>query len=226
MTSKKLELISNVGSARKVSRLFYSCILTLSVLVVLVGMLPTASAVETSAAPPTSTAAQENAPSATNHWVVPNGWMLYSVPGAVFLGAILGILSIRRALPGTWSLADALSEEVTITPATTKKTITKDATNDSETTTYEYLLDKEGKPILLPEMRASSSRVIALMGMVVIMLMYIGFGTFALYSFGVTGKLSNELKGVESFLISGMTLFAPYVVNKFSSLFQGLTGAK
>ena len=116
-------------------------------------------------------------------------------------------------------MADALSEEVNLPTW-------KETTDPSGVKTREPKLDKEDKPILAPEMRASTSRVIALMGMVVLLFMYIGFGVFALYGFGKVGRLPKEIDGVVSFLVAGMTLFAPYVVNKFSSLFQGLTGGK
>lgn len=188
------------------------------------GMCSVACAEEAPSASIPKPAEPASATPPTHRWVAPTKWMLYSVPAIVFLGAIVGIASVRKALPLTWSLADALSEEVAITPAT--KTTTSHDTLGKPVIVVELMLDKDGKPILLPEMRASSSRVIALMGMIAIMLMYIGFGTFALYSFGVRGKLSDELNGVVTYLMSGMTLFAPYVVNKFASLFQGLTGAK
>ncbi|TRW95145.1 hypothetical protein [Candidatus Methylobacter oryzae] len=224
MITKKLELNSNIECAVKMSRYFYSCLLTLSILAVFIVMVPTVNAEETSPAPKTATAISENTLSKNNHWIAPSEWMLYSVPIVVFLGTIIGITNVRKALPETWSLADALSEEVAIKPAT-KTTTTHDA-NGNLVTIVEDVLDKDDKPVLLPEMRASSSRVIALMGMIAIMFMYIGFGIFALYSFGAAGELSDELKGVVSYLVSGMTLFAPYAVNKFASQFEGLTGAK
>lgn len=158
-------------------------------------------------------------------WISPSPWMIYIVSMLVPLAGVLAILTIKNSLPGNWSLSDALSEEVPLKVAK-KTTTTKDATGQ-DLIIVEELVDKDGKPILLPELRASSSRVIALMGMIVILLMYMGFGTFALYSFGGTGELSREkMDGVVKFLVAGMTLFAPYVVNKFSDLFKGLTGAR
>ncbi|MFH1167282.1 MAG: hypothetical protein V1852_24970 [Pseudomonadota bacterium] len=64
------------------------------------------------------------------------------------------------------------------------------------------------------------------MGMIVILFMFIGFGIFALYGFGKTGSMPQGIDRVVSFLMAGMTLFAPYIVNKFASLFQGLIGGK
>lgn len=158
-------------------------------------------------------------------WKAPSEWLLYLVPLVAFFCALIGILSIKKSLPSNWSLADALSEEVAIKPAT-KTTTTKGLNGGPDVVVEEQLLDKDGKPVLLPEMRASSSRVIALMGMVAILIMYIGFGTFALYAYGISGEVSSGIDRVINFLVAGMTLFAPYAVNKFASLFQGISGGK
>ncbi len=72
------------------------------------------------------------------------------------------------------------------------------------------------------EMRASVSRLVALMGMMVILLMFLGFGSFALYEFAVTGSVPDSIDKAIKFLVAGLTLFAPYVVNKFSNLFESL----
>lgn len=135
----------------------------------------------------------------------PASFLAYGVPIIVLVSALFAIQRIKKALPANWSIAEALSEEVPITPV-------KDASGA-------ILFDKEGKPILLPEMKASSSRVIALMGMVAILVMYIGFGVFALYTYGMEGKL-DKMDGVISFLMAGLTLFAPYAVNKVSSMMK------
>lgn len=34
--------------------------------------------------------------------------------------------------------------------------------------------------------------------------------------------MPDDIDRIVDFLVAGMTLFAPYVVNKFSSLFEGL----
>jgi hypothetical protein len=64
------------------------------------------------------------------------------------------------------------------------------------------------------------------MGMMVIVFLFVGFGVFAMFSFGATGALPDSMDTLIKFLVSGMTLFAPYVVNKFASLFSGLSGGK
>jgi hypothetical protein len=162
---------------------------------------------------------------ATNpQWQPPSDWALYGVPIIVLFGSLITILAIRKALPANWSLSDALSEDVQM--PVFKTVTTKSESGKPDVTTKEPVYDKDQKPILAPEMRASSSRLIALMGMIVILFMFIGFGAFALYGFGKNGSMPQGIDRVVSFLVAGMTLFAPYVVNKFASLLQGLTSGK
>ncbi|WP_295952642.1 hypothetical protein [Rhodoferax sp.] len=153
-------------------------------------------------------------------WVPPATWLLYFVPLVALFGAVVAILVIRSALlkAPQWSLADALSEE-TLLPAYTEVMV-----NGVTTRTLDK--DPDGKPVLAPQMRASSSRVIALMGMVAILFLFIGFGAFALFALGSTGRMPDRMDSVVDFLMAGLTLFAPYLVNKFASVFQGLAGNK
>jgi hypothetical protein len=143
---------------------------------------------------------------------VPADWFVYGVVIVLFLAALVALLMVRAAVYGTkWSLSDALSEETNVTAMTT-----------GAAGGQVPMLDKDGKPITVVEMRASVSRLIALMGMLVILLMFLGFGSFALFRFATTGKMPDDIDRIVDFLVAGMTLFAPYVVNKFSSLFEGL----
>jgi hypothetical protein len=148
-------------------------------------------------------------------WEKPSPWFVYAVIFIVLVGSLLALLFIRAALSDSkWSLADALSEEAEVTAMTTK---------DGKA---EAVLDDSKKPIMITEMCASTSRLIALMGMIVILLMFLAFGAFALYSFANTGKMPDDINKVISFLVAGLTLFAPYVVNKFSAMFESLSPKK
>lgn len=151
-------------------------------------------------------------------------FLVYLVFFIVIFGTLLSILVIRKSLPKEWSLADALSEDVELS-ATTE---VKESKNGVDTVTKTPLYDGDGKPFLVTEMKASSSRLIALIGMLVILFMYIGFGSLLLLDFGKNNKISDPdaLSEIIKFLAAGMTLFAPYLVNKFASLFQGLTSNK
>jgi len=134
----------------------------------------------------------------------------YSPPYSFFVyGVILFFLfvlfytlrNIKNALASgksKWSLSDALSEPVEVTS------------------------EKNENKEKVVEMRASSSRLVAFMGMIAILVLFIGFGTFALYSFAVNGKLGEDIGQVVSFLTAGLTLFAPYAVNKFAKVFESI----
>jgi len=139
-------------------------------------------------------------------------WFTYTVIAFVLVGILIAILCIRGALGNsTWSISDALSEEADVTAMIGPP----DAPRP--------FLDASQKPVTISQMRASSSRLIALMGMIVILFMFIGFGTFSMYYFAQHWELPDSIDEVVKFLLAGLTLFAPYVVNKFSSLFEGLS---
>jgi hypothetical protein len=138
--------------------------------------------------------------------------LVYVVIGIVLAGILVGVAAVRAALSGTtWSLSDALSEEVEVT--------FEQDENGVETPKF----DDNLKPVMVTELRASSSRLIALMGLIVIMTMFIGFGVLILYSFGSGYGVPDGLDDVRNFLLAGMTMFAPYVVNKFASIFDWMT---
>jgi GH24 family phage-related lysozyme (muramidase) len=119
---------------------------------------------------------------------------------SILLGSLIALALMERRLRAEgWSLAHALSEPVVVSHP-----------------------PGGGEPV---EMRdASSSRLIAMAGMLVILLLYLGFGVFCLYSFGMTCAMPAESDAVTHFLYAGLTLFAPYIANKFSSLFRPLSG--
>lgn len=118
--------------------------------------------------------------------------------------AFLAIIFTRLAA-SNWSLAEALSENVA-----------------------EPAFDPAGNPVMAGAVQAtrsrmvpSTSRLIALMGLFAILLLYIGFGGAVLYYFTTGQVLPPQIGEVRSFLYAGLTLFAPYVVSKFSSIFKG-----
>lgn len=84
-------------------------------------------------------------------------------------------------------------------------------------------LDDSGKPIMVTVLRASVSRLIVLMGMIIILLIFIGFGIFSLYSYASTGEMPDSTDKVIQFLTGGLTLFAPYLVNKFAGIFDNFS---
>ncbi len=145
-------------------------------------------------------------------WKTPAMWIIYTVLGVILFGSFIAMLFIRSALSHSdWLFGDALSEEVEINLVLRKP-------DGSE----EVKLDASGNPVMVKVLRASVSRLIALMGMIVILLLFMGFGIFTLYSFAIYGQMPPSTGDILKFLTGGLTLFAPYVVNKFTSVFDRL----
>jgi hypothetical protein len=156
-------------------------------------------------APALAQAAERN-----KHAVPPT--LVYVVIVVVLAGTLVGTAAVRAAVSGTaWSLSDALSEEVEVT--------FEQDVDGVRTPKF----DDNLKPIMVTELRASSSRLIALMGLITIMLMFVGFGVFVLYSFAFGDGVPPGLDDVLKYILAGMTMFAPYVVNKFASVFDWIT---
>lgn len=117
----------------------------------------------------------------------------------IAFGIVLRSLQREHDAPAPkWTLTESLMEEVEF--------VTKDE-NDKE--------------ITKTEMKPSSSRLIALIGTVGIMVLYMGFGLAALKHFS-DGETVASLEGTADYFLAGIVLFAPYIVNKFSSVFDRL----
>jgi hypothetical protein len=146
-------------------------------------------------------------------WVAPDPRFIYALVIVVLAACVVSLLLIRAALTvSAWSFSDALSEPTEVT-----------ATEADGAGVQRIKLDAAGNPMKMTQMRASSSRMLALMGAVVILLMFMGFGSVALFSFASTGEMPPSTDKVVNFLVAGMTLFAPYVVNKFAGVFDSLS---
>jgi hypothetical protein len=150
----------------------------------------------------------DNTPMATPEWFV------YTVVGlsifSIFIG--LAVFGGRLVNDKSWSLAAAVSEEIHVTALEI----------DGENIKYK----PDGSQEMLTKLGASSSRLIAFLGTLVILGLFIGFGIFALMEFGKTGKMPSGMGDAIKFLVGGLTLFAPYAVNQFSGIFNSLTSPK
>jgi uncharacterized membrane protein (DUF485 family) len=141
-------------------------------------------------------AAAANAQLIAGH--LPPEWLAIVVIVIVLGVALYGLKAIAGVLGDSnskWSLADALSEDVELSDPT-------DATKK------------------FTKLVASSSRLIALLGSIAILALYIGFAIVVLWFYARAGVIPDSTGSVIQFLLSGLALFAPYVVNKFSSLFD------
>ncbi|WPD22269.1 MAG: hypothetical protein SD837_19010 [Candidatus Electrothrix scaldis] len=157
----------------------------------------------------TAPAFAETEGAAVNSNASPVDWFIYAVILLGLLSSILSMLLIRSALARSkWSIADALSEEAELT----------ERGEDGK-----LLLTSDNQPFLIRKLAPSSSRMVALMGTIAILFLFLSFGAFALFHFAKTGKMPEGINNVVKFLTAGLTLFAPYVVNKFSKSFEALS---
>ncbi|MFN4976231.1 MAG: hypothetical protein ACK5GV_13385, partial [Bacteroidota bacterium] len=151
--------------------------------------------------------------------------LVYVITLLVGLGTFLGLYLVKRRLTKEgWSLANALSEPTRLTiPAEMRWTDSggdRLAMGAGTTSASKVLRSADGTPVALTLLEASSSRMIATLGGLAILMLYMGFGIFALYSFGLTCQLPASMPAVTTFLLSGLSLFAPYVANKISTAIQ------
>ena len=157
-------------------------------------------------------AALAQAPTAEPTTAPPAMWFVYTLIIVIFIIAFVALGLVRRSIEDSrFSLGDALSEEGQLT------VMEKDAAGHDMPR-----IGSDGKPVTMTVMVGSISRVIALLGTIALMILFIGFGTFVMYYFATGQGVPRDLDKVVNFMIAGLTLFAPYAVNKFARLFDML----
>ena len=122
-------------------------------------------------------------------------WLaLWIMTSLLFVLVLVVLLGLFR---GGWQLSDALSEEAANQPNP---------------------LPVGQKPVMV----ASSSRFIALLGLLIIMVLFLGFGYYILYA-AFNGHMDqiNSTK-IMGFLFSGAIMFAPYLANQLQTAFSSL----
>lgn len=120
----------------------------------------------------------------------------------------------KRLIKHGWDIRKALSEPTSLTLVQVHGEDGSSSTSELEDGTV-----VPGQTVKVTVMEASSSRLIALAGMMVILLFYLGFGIVSLYYFGRTCQMPEGINTVTYFLYAGLTFFAPYIVAKFSQVF-------
>jgi hypothetical protein len=140
--------------------------------------------------------------------LVPPNWpFTYGVIALVLAVAMYALALITWFIwKSQFSLTDALSEE-------TEDGVLVDAAGA-------VVKDAAGNPVKKYRLVGSISRVIALLGSVVLIVIYIGFGIFTLFFYASGQGVPTSTKDFLYVLAGGMSLFAPYVVNKFASVFD------
>lgn len=121
-------------------------------------------------------------------------WIMFGAISALLVVAFLyvwGGLMKDKA----WKLGDAVSEEAANQPNPLPA----------------------GVP---PVMVASSSRLIALLGLLVIMVLFLGFGYSILYELFNCQMNQVSTKTIMGFLFGGATMFAPYLANQLQTAFS------
>jgi hypothetical protein len=121
------------------------------------------------------------------------GWVLVTA-GLVVIGFLLVQSGLKS---GTWSLGDALMEPYT-PPAPTPAPANWTA------------------PATV--MVSSSSRLIAVLGFILLLVVYLSFACLYILSIALGHGSPEWIDKASSFMMSGLTLFAPYAVNKVSSI--------
>lgn len=116
----------------------------------------------------------------------------------VFFGVIT--ISIKLSKDSQWSIARALSDN---------SVVSKQDPEDSKNTIIEQ--------IDLP----SSSRLIAFLGMVVLLATFLGIGSVMIWTLGRTGQVSG-MGDAQGFLWAGLSMFAPYLFNQSKEAIKSL----
>jgi GH24 family phage-related lysozyme (muramidase) len=143
--------------------------------------------------------------------------LVMAISTGIFTAIVITLVLIYWRLQRSgWSLANAISEPTNLSIPLDEHWA--QSQGDSQARIKD--LAPNGPPTSVTLMEASSSRLIALAGMVAILLIYVGFAIFSLYTYGLTCQMPASSVAVSTFLYSGLTLFAPYVANKLSGLLQ------
>jgi hypothetical protein len=126
-------------------------------------------------------------------------WATFCIMTGIIVFAF-GFIALGLLRSPTWQLGDAVSEEA----------------------------DNQPNPLpagVKPVMVASSSRLIALIGLLNILGVFLGFGYYFLYSaFAGTVHL-EDMRSVIYYLFSGAVMFAPYLANQLQNAFSSFATA-
>lgn len=170
---------------KRLFTLFAVCLLVCTIPAAWAEGAGAASATVPASTPVASTASDKDCKTCADTWVQ----VMVFVPVIGFL--LLSLSAVKSSLKSSdWTLAHALSEE--------SEQIT--STTDGKTTQT--------------VMVGSASRLIAFMGMLVIMAFFIGVGLWLLWRLLASGSVPPDLDKLLNFFYGGLVLFAPYLANQ------------
>lgn len=142
---------------------------------------------------------------ASFHPEVPAKSVAYWAVGAINLILVMVLWQVvgnLGAAGSSWSLSVALSED-------------------------DVLHDATGQPVIDPQTKTpvtrtspSTSRLIAFMGMLVIVCMFLGVGYYIILGLFNGEKVSDNLAGIWSYFLAGATLFAPYAASQIKDMMK------
>ncbi|MDN3578491.1 hypothetical protein QWZ03_17105 [Chitinimonas viridis] len=134
-----------------------------------------------------------------------------AVTGLVTLILLSVLAAIRRALiKQGWRIAEAMSEE--LDAASLPAAMANPAPQATPTATDTYQLPGH----LIP----SASRLIGMVGLVIMAAMYVGIGYFALYAAFFSPASLAYIDDLAKYFLVGSALFAPYAFNQLSSMMK------
>ena len=130
-------------------------------------------------------------------------WVYIMVFVLVVAFLLISLLSVKGSLKdGGWSLAHALSEEMD------GSAVPNPAVEPAAAGTV---------------MVGSASRLIAFIGMLVILAFFIGIGLWMLWKLLSTGCVPSDLDKLTSYFYGGAMLFAPYMANQFKAALSAIS---
>ena len=129
---------------------------------------------------------------------IPN-FLLWIIVFSVYVLVFFSLAFVMGRLAKTpdglnWRLSEALSEEAT----------------------------EETGGVKTVRLVGSTSRLIALFGLIVILVLFLSFGVIAIWSFGRTGKIPPDLAELAKYLLGGAALFIPYGINQIRAAFDNV----
>jgi hypothetical protein len=137
--------------------------------------------------------------------------VFWLIIGFVTLFLVVTLKIIRRSLADSnWKMSEAISE-----PEGTP--VTPIAPGEPTGDAPAIITAPPGKPVMV----ASSSRLIALIGGIILAAMYLGTGYYMLFAIFYLPEDVKNIDEINQFFVMGMTLFSPYAVNKLSTMFKG-----
>jgi GH24 family phage-related lysozyme (muramidase) len=130
----------------------------------------------------------------------------------ILVGCFVFMLQIdHRLIKHGWDIRKALSEPTTLN-------LVDENNNGPPGQPGRFNMPNAMQQVTV--MEASVSRLIAMAGLIMLILFYLGFGIVSLYHFGRTCQMPADMGSVTSFLYAGLTFFAPYLITKFSEVFS------